>query len=87
MDITRQQLPSFAYLVRFQWVFLGTAMGEELYLRNRFRRNVVFTFFRSATQRFLIWSMMYVHNGAFFIRVYRMWRILIKHDDNMWHPG
>ncbi|CAM9276032.1 unnamed protein product, partial [Pylaiella littoralis] len=35
-------------------------------------------------ERFLTWSTMCVHTVAFFIRVYRMWRILIKHDDKMW---
>lgn len=35
-------------------------------------------------QRFLTWSTLGVHTVAFFIRVYRMWRILIKHDDKMW---
>ncbi|CAN0273478.1 unnamed protein product, partial [Ectocarpus sp. 12 AP-2014] len=38
-------------------------------------------------QRFLSWSTLCVHTVAFFIRVYRMWRILIKHDDKMWHTG
>ncbi|CAM9258383.1 unnamed protein product, partial [Scytosiphon promiscuus] len=35
-------------------------------------------------ERFLTWSMLGVHTVAFFVRVYRMWRILIKHDDKMW---
>ncbi|CAB1110198.1 unnamed protein product [Ectocarpus sp. CCAP 1310/34] len=38
-------------------------------------------------ERFLSWSTLCVHTVAFFIRVYRMWRILIKHDDQMWHTG
>ncbi|CAN0141568.1 unnamed protein product, partial [Ectocarpus sp. 4 AP-2014] len=38
-------------------------------------------------ERFLSWSTLCVHTVAFFIRVYRMWRILIKHDDKMWHTG
>eukprot|EP00903_Cladosiphon_okamuranus_P006656 g6499.t1 len=36
-------------------------------------------------ERFVSWSTLCVHTVAFFIRVYRMWRILIKHDSNMWH--
>ncbi|CAM9969419.1 unnamed protein product, partial [Ectocarpus sp. 8 AP-2014] len=38
-------------------------------------------------ERFLSWSTLCVHTVSFFIRVYRMWRILIKHDDKMWHTG
>ncbi|CAM9337731.1 unnamed protein product, partial [Ectocarpus sp. 12 AP-2014] len=33
----------------------------------------------------LAWGCLSVHVVAFFIRVYRMWRILIKHDENMWY--
>ncbi|CAN0467879.1 unnamed protein product [Laminaria digitata] len=36
-------------------------------------------------ERFLSWSTLCVHTVAFFIRVYRMWRVLIKHDEHMWH--
>ncbi|CAM9272311.1 unnamed protein product [Ectocarpus sp. 4 AP-2014] len=36
-------------------------------------------------ERFLAWGCLSVHVVAFFVRVYRMWRILIKHDENMWH--
>eukprot|EP00903_Cladosiphon_okamuranus_P006660 g6502.t2 len=35
-------------------------------------------------ERFLAWSCLTVHVVAFFIRVYRMWRFLIKHDNKMW---
>ncbi|CBJ31530.1 hypothetical protein Esi_0262_0022 [Ectocarpus siliculosus] len=35
-------------------------------------------------ERFLAWSALCTHMFAFFIRVYRMWRILVKHDENMW---
>ncbi|CAM9480659.1 unnamed protein product, partial [Ascophyllum nodosum] len=33
---------------------------------------------------FLSWSTLCVHLISFFIRVYRIWRILIKHDTNMY---
>ncbi len=36
-------------------------------------------------QRFLAWGFLTVHVSGFFIRIYRMWRILIKLDSNMWH--
>eukprot|EP00904_Undaria_pinnatifida_P012481 jgi/Undpi1/8363/HiC_scaffold_25.g10831.m1 len=36
-------------------------------------------------ERFISWSTLCVHTVAFFIRVYRMWRVLIKHDEHMWH--
>ncbi|CAM9451135.1 unnamed protein product, partial [Ectocarpus sp. 4 AP-2014] len=32
----------------------------------------------------LSWSTLAVHIMSFAVRVYRMWRILIKHDDSMW---
>lgn len=40
-----------------------------------------------AIQRFLEWSTLCVHVLAFFVRVFRMWRILIRHEDKMWHSG
>ncbi|CAM9739286.1 unnamed protein product, partial [Ectocarpus fasciculatus] len=38
-------------------------------------------------ESFLAWSTLCIHTTAFFFRVYRMWRILIKHDDKMWQTG
>ncbi|CAM9247127.1 unnamed protein product [Ectocarpus sp. 4 AP-2014] len=35
-------------------------------------------------ERLLAWPALCTHMFAFFIRVYRMWRILVKHDENMW---
>eukprot|EP00903_Cladosiphon_okamuranus_P013298 g12395.t2 len=35
-------------------------------------------------ETFLSWSTLFAHAMAFFVRVHRMWRILIRHDENMW---
>eukprot|EP00904_Undaria_pinnatifida_P012482 jgi/Undpi1/8364/HiC_scaffold_25.g10832.m1 len=49
-----------------------------------FRRRVGDILAACDFERFLAWSTLTVHVVAFFIRIYRMWRILIKHDGKMW---
>ncbi|CAN0088475.1 unnamed protein product [Ectocarpus sp. 12 AP-2014] len=65
-------------LAGFAWTF-ASALETGLIERNEgdFLANCYFEIIFS-------WSTLLAHMMSFAVRVYRMWRILIKHDDHMW---
>ncbi|CAN0106221.1 unnamed protein product [Ectocarpus fasciculatus] len=62
----------------FAWTF-ATAASSGLFQRSKgdFLANCYF-------EVSISWTTLLVHLMSFVVRVYRMWRILIKHDENMW---
>ncbi|CAB1105051.1 unnamed protein product [Ectocarpus sp. CCAP 1310/34] len=78
-------LPSSIPLAAFLQTFAGFAWTIAGALENGLiRRSEGDLLAKCYLERFLAWSALCTHIFAFFIRVYRMWRILVKHDDSMW---
>ncbi|CAM9438501.1 unnamed protein product, partial [Choristocarpus tenellus] len=33
---------------------------------------------------FIAWGTLTLHIGTFYLRIYRLWKLLVKHESNMW---
>ncbi|CAM9832099.1 unnamed protein product [Ectocarpus sp. 12 AP-2014] len=62
----------------FAWTFAGALENGLI------RRSEGDILAKCPLERFLAWSALSAHLSAFAIRIYQMWKILVKHDDNMW---
>ncbi|CAM9705339.1 unnamed protein product [Ectocarpus fasciculatus] len=65
-------------LAGFAWTFAGALENGLI------RRSEGDILAKCYLERFLAWSTLSIHVSAFGIRIYQMWKILVKHDDNMW---
>ncbi|CAM9758034.1 unnamed protein product [Ascophyllum nodosum] len=63
----------------------GVLWGATLFIHyGYFRREEEDILAECDFELFLTWSTLCVHVMTFFVRIYRLWKILIKHDDKMW---